>query len=415
MDTQRHILQFILVALIVAIVGGFAGWYVFIRGEIRETERQDAGRGAGSSAPTGGFIGSTYQNIISGLSPATSSSSSGSSAPARRLWSVSPAPVAGFGFVEGTAEIFFAERATGNILRADPYTSTITRLTNTLMPKAIEAHFSRSGDVVLRFADEQSSRTYIGTVASSTSKSATSTPSSLEGVYLPLEIEGLALQPNAPRSRGVLFIVRNPSGGSFVAKTDWRGENATELFTSPLSQWRVQWRADGTSILTQKASENVPGTSLRIAPTGTTEIVESGVPGLAVTYHPTSAAYLYSASQYGLTDLFVRVPGKDTTMLSIKTVADKCVWAPGDGLIAYCAVPREVPGVGFIDAWYRGAVHSSDVWWKVQAREGIVEPLFESDEGTPLDVENPLIDEKGGYIGFINGIDKSLWLLRIAQ
>jgi hypothetical protein len=119
--------------------------------------------------------------------------------------------------------------------------------------------------------------------------------------------------------------------------------------------------------------------------------------------------------------------------LPIKTISEKCVWAPsnapqsgapgghsvaqnviaGKELVAYCAVPVSPVSGTYLRDWYRGAVHSEDSWWKVDVSAGTVERIFSPDANLSLDVENPSIDGNGSYIAFMNAADKSLWMLRI--
>ena len=67
-----------------------------------------------------------------------------------------------------------------------------------------------------------------------------------------------------------------------------------------------------------------------------------------------------------------------------------------------------------MEEWYRGALHTSDAWWKIDVSAGTAQTLYTPDSGTSFDAEHPVIDESGGYIAFTNAADKSLWMLRIA-
>ena len=92
---------------------------------------------------------------------------------------------------------------------------------------------------------------------------------------------------------------------------------------------------------------------------------------------------------------------------------DKCVWAPGISLIAYCAVPADTKNPHFIGDWYQGTLHTSDTWWKIDTAAGTATILYTMQRS--LDVQHPIIDALGNYIAFQNGSDQSLWLLRLAQ
>ena len=99
-------------------------------------------------------------------------------------------------------------------------------------------------------------------------------------------------------------------------------------------------------------------------------------------------------------------------LLSIHTSADKCVWNTGVTETAYCAVPRDAPGSSYLQDRYQGTLHTSDTWYKVDVAAGTAEEFFVPD--MQLDVTNPTIDGRGLYLAFTNGLDHSLWMLRIA-
>lgn len=408
---QNKVIQLILAAVLVMIIGGFGGYYFFITSKTEQTTNETAGRG--EEASFGGSLGSTYENI-SATYTGTSSAVVGSRAP--RLWHVTRTPVAGFGFsAEGTA-VFIAERATGNILRADPSVSSINRLTNTLIPKVREALFSRSGDVVLRSTnDEGVVTTFAATIATTTVVTSTSTPSVLEGAYLPRDIVAIDAPNHQPTSKGLFFMTQLPEGGAVGVTSNWKGAAVKKVFTSPLAQWRVQALADGRAVLTQSASDDIAGYSFMVSVSGVALPLVADEPGLTLVHHDTMDAYLYGTSQSGELSLYAKVGSKPAFKLPVKTTADKCVWAPGSGLIAYCAVPTTAPSGQFLLSWYQGAAHTIDVWWKIEANEQTATRFFVPDTRANFDAEDPAMDETGSYLGWRDAADKSLWLLRISE
>ena len=409
---RNTIIQFVLAALLVIIIGGSAGWYFFIKNKTQETSTELTSRGDTEDASFSGQVGSTYQNISGDTG--TTTSETGKRAP--RLWHATRTPVAGFGFGPAGASIYIAERATGNILRADPNTSTILRLTNTLFPKVRDAIFSRSGDVILRTTNEQDMiTTFAASISTTTVITSTSTPNVLAGTYLPQDIVALDAPNYQVSSKGIFYVAKLSEGGSMGVASGWKGTNAKKLFTSPLAQWRVQALADGRVVLVQSASDDASGYSFIVSANGTMRPLVSNVNGLTVLYHDTAQAYLYGSSEGGELSLYAKTDGGTATKLPIQTTADKCVWAPGAGLIAYCAVPVEAPSGSFLTDWYQGAKHTQDVWWKVEAATGVATRFFVPDTRTVFDVEEPAMDETGAYIGWRDAADKSLWLLRISE
>ncbi len=410
---SRSIIQFVLIAVIVAMIGAFIGWYFFIKAKVTETQIADQGRGSESMSFTGD-VGSTYQNIVSDTVTATGEREVGKRSP--RLWQVSKSPIAGFGFAFDTNAVFFAERATGNVIKADPEQSTIVRVTNTLVPKVREAYFSRSGDVILRSTTDNGTVTsFAALIATSTTLTATSTPNVLDGNYLAENIVGFGVAPHQSSGKGIIFITPKPDGGAAVVGSSWKGMNPKNIYTSNLTQWNAQALSDGRIILTQKPTDNIVGYAYLIGANGSVRTLVANKPGLMVNHHDTSNAYLYSTTQNGAIELFVQTGAEDPIKLPIETTADKCVWAPGVGLIAYCAVPNEAPGEEYLAKRFQGALHTNDVFWKVEAGLGTANRFFSTDTHIALDVEDMMMDENGTYLAFRNASDKSLWTLRVRE
>jgi hypothetical protein len=418
MHSSNHILQYILAGIIVILLGGVTGWYVFIHRQIATTEATDAARGFGSTAPSfgsgtgqtgvfGGGAGNSSGFAITGAG-ATGADEEGSVAP--RLWHITPNPVAGIGFRASSTLLYLAERATGNILYADPSLSKVTRMTNTLFPKVYEASFSGDGTAILRFlSDSGAITTFVGRAASSTEDA--SAPRGLEGVQLAANIPAVALRTNGTQ---LFWLLPEGQRGVTGIVSDIKGGSQKKIFSSGLTGWRTMWTPDGTLFLLQKPSDDIPGYAFRLTTSGTITSIVGGVPGLTILPRSSSGALLYGSSASGLLSMYVQATSDSTPVrLSIRTVADKCVWAPDSAHIAYCAVPQSLSSGAFLRQWYAGQLHTADAWWKINAAAGTAEILFRPDGNTVLDVENPVIDATGTYIGFMNATDQSPWLLKI--
>ena len=89
----------------------------------------------------------------------------------------------------------------------------------------------------------------------------------------------------------------------------------------------------------------------------------------------------------------MRAAGASDAELPITTIAEKCVWE--SATVAYCAVPQQIPGAGFLTKWYRGEVHTEDVWYTVDAGAAKADKLFTIDSAQAIDVESPAIDPGG--------------------
>lgn len=416
MHTLRLFLLYILAAVIVIVLGGLVGWYFFLHVPQTKEEAIDAARGLGSSIVsfTGGSTQKNISTIITGGGSTTTSATSSSP-----LWQVDKTPVAGMNFVKRATSttIDYVQRANGYVFRADPVEKSVVRVTETLMPKIYDAVISPNGSVIARSLDDAGLiTTFTATVGATTSKASTSTDqNSLNGTYLAKSIQHLVSSPTA---QSIFYIAPNISGGVDGFTSPWNGTKPKKIFSSTITHWIPQWLSDGRLIITEGAVDDLPGYAYSVAQDGSLTLLVGNVPGLTFLPHASSKAVLYGSSAGGILTLFAQgATSTKPTALEIQTIADKCVWLAGKSLIAYCAVPTTPPKGKFLDQWYRGLIHTSDSWWKIDVQNGVALELYspKHSDGVDLDVERPIIDPSGNYITFINASDKSLWMLKISQ
>lgn len=398
--TGKKILRYVLFALVVVILGSLAGWYLFLRSQTGTTDALNAARGFGTQSPVGSPFGAGSSDTGGSWASGTST---GSTAQPPQLWHVATTPSAGIGFATSTAggHLRFAERATGYVFEASPTTGEIARLTNTLMPKLYDAVFASFGRIAARSVDDSGITTFAGIVNTATS-------SSLTGSVLPKNILELAPDPNSAQ----IAYLQSSGSGVVGVTSAWDSSKQKQFFNSALPDWRITWLSDGRIVLAQKAADGLAGYAYTLTG-GVLRPLLGPLPGLTVLPRAGSSALLYGTSSGGDLELFVRISATTTaTRLSIATTADKCAWAPGGALIAYCAVPQTTPGGNFLDAWYRGETHSVDALWRIDAGAGQAQLIFTPDSRAAIDVVHPVVDATGAYIAFMNGADLSPWLLR---
>lgn len=404
MKNLSSILYFVTAALVVIMIGGLAGWYLFVNREINETRASDSARGFQSGSAFGESRSAGFETPLSGVAGESATTSTQAAKRAPRLWQVSEEAVAGFGFRATSSELLSVESASGNVFRANPETSEIARLTSTLYPRVAEA-IVRSEGVVLRFLEGETVQTLVAMYATSTDPKESQV---LKGTYIAPGI----LDINATPNRTLTYLIPD-AAGSAIMQTDWKGAAPKKLFSSPLLDWNMQTAPDGAVVLVQKTTDGMAGYSFTLSGSILTPL-ESGIAGLTVAPRA-GGARLYSSSD-GTLRLFARISASaESTLLPIRTVADKCVWAPGNIPVAYCAVPQNIPSAQYLENRDQGAAHSIDAWYRIHAINGTADPLFTPDPGLALDVEQPVIDPSGSYIAFRNAADRSLWMLRIAQ
>ena len=414
----RVIIEYLLAAVIVLVLGSLAGWYFFLRTQTETTLAQNIARGFGSAIPVGNPNGS-----ISSASPSAPEGTPATPSSTRppQLWRIEGKPVAGQAFVGYGAglRIRYVERASGYVLDANPETGQVTRLTNTLMPKIYEALLSNSGHIFERSLDATGNiSTFAGTIATSSDTSTASTSAmTLSGRSLAKNMVTMSVHPT---SGALLSVIRN-STGSAVVSAEWNGEKQKTLLESAMVSWRPIILEDGRTFLVQAAADGVPGYAYELKKDGALSLLLGPVPGLIVRVRPAEgadakSALLWSQSSRGELRLFARV-GDDATavQLPIRTIAEKCAWSPEKEFVAYCGVPQGSTGQKFLDNWYRGAVHSSDALWRIDASAGTAELIYTPPTNTPVDIENVSVDRTSSYITFMNAADKSLWLFRLTK
>jgi hypothetical protein len=409
-------IRYILIGLIVIMLSALAGWYFFLKGENANIQEENIGRGAGLPQPLAETAGSTYENIVSSFSTLVGGSVESKENKSARLAHVGKSPVAGYGFVGGgsSERLRFVERGSGYIFAVSPETAALERLTNTLVPRTYEAIVTGDRIIMRGLDDRENIVTVGGELTMSTSTQGE--PAALKQRRLVDNIRSIALGPAGKE----IFYILDSLQGAVGIRASWDEKTQKKIFSSAVLNWQLDFLPDGRIIVTENASEAAAGHAYLVKENSLQPLVKN-VQGLTFLPHPRTAAYLYGTS--GLF-LYARpTTSSSEILLPVRTIADKCVWAPSfakatEGkpatLIAYCAVPQQLPPANFLDSWYRGEAHTSDSWWKVDVSANTAEQLYSSANAT-LDVEQPVIDDDGEYIAFTNAIDKTLWLLRIEE
>ncbi len=418
MKNMTKVARYVLVAVIVVILGVFAGWYFYISSKQTAVTQVDAARGlsapvaaslgAGVDAnPNGGTVGSYGQNA---LSPAQSAYTASSSP----LWLIEPNPVAGFGFLtaSSTPQVEYVLRSSGYLITADLGGRTTVRITTNLIPKIYEAMVAQDGSAVMRSIDASGTvTTLLGATKSATTSDSLVPVTTFVGKYITPDIRHLTLNPV---SKMITYSTDAISGES-ITSASWDGKKHTSVFSSPIGNWSITALSDGRTYLTEAPADGIVGYTYRIA-NGSLIPVASG-PGLTILPQENTTAMLLSTSQNGNLSLAgYPKTGAAAVAIPLHTITEKCVWLKSKAPIAYCAVPENSGIMNFLDGWYSGALHTNDSWWEVDVSTGNVQEIYTaSANGPALDVKSPQVDDSGNYIVFINNTDGSLWALRIAQ
>ena len=432
MQSLLTLTRYGLIALVIAILGGLGAWYFILQSSTKAAATSDDARGLNTSVPTfsDGSRGSTASNIAAryGAGPsnaettnasASTNISSSTSSPvsaekssaalSATLWHAEKTPVAGFAFSTSrdSIHVFFVQRATGYIFSGNPGSGSVVRLTNTLVPKTAEAVVAGDGSAILRSINALGAiHSFAGTPTISSSSE-----SRLLGRELDNGIQAITIDPG---SKELFYIENDPTGGTAGFLADWNAAKPRKVFSSPVGSWRPILLADGRMFILQSPADDDIGYAYEIDKNGAWSLLAQA-PGLTILPRASSTALLYSSSQGGSLSLYARPSVQATVVkLPIRTIAEKCAWAPTALLIAYCAVPTDAPVSGFLGNWYRGVLHTGDEWWRVDVGAGTATKLPSPKNNLP-DVIDPAIDPSGKYLAYIDNTDHSLWMMNLTQ
>jgi hypothetical protein len=340
-----------------------------------------------------------------------------------QLRKISEGPVAGAVVLTASTSAIarFIDKATGHVFEATLTALQTKRISNTTIPKIAETVWLSSGEgVVLRYVkDDNTIESFfakLGNTASSTD--AGEQLRELGGTFLPINISSLVSLQGKEK---IAFMSPASDGKASLFTSLPDGSKKTLVLTTGIHEWNLAWPKEDTFILTTKASNNVLGYSYSVpAKTGTLNKLIGGMPGLSVNPNKDLSYALYSSVKGGVVRLSVlNIKDNTSQELSLKTLAEKCVWSTHKATIIYCGVPKSLANTTLPDDWYQGLVSFSDVLWKVNITTGETSLVADlqtiSGSTVTLDATNLLLTTDDSFLVFTNKKDGALWSLRLAK
>jgi hypothetical protein len=276
-----------------------------------------------------------------------------------------------------------------------------------LIPKTYTALFTQKQALLQHLLEPETLGVFSGALPT------TSASTTLEGAYLE---EGILAIATHPELEEIVYLASD-AGGVVALLTEPDGTNPRRIWSSTLQGWNVSIPSPNTVLFVQHASAGVAGSAYSVdLDTLEPTLIYRGT-GLSVAPSPNQERLIVSTSHVdSLNTVISEGLYATTTPLSIRTLAEKCVWNPVRSEIVYCAVPSTTPRGSYPDTWYRGEVHTSDVWWRVNTTNYASERLFDPAEySISLDVSAPSINTQGTHISFIDVRTQTPWVLRIAD
>lgn len=302
--------------------------------------------------------------------------------------------------------IRYVEKSSGHIYEVPLDGFAKSKITGTTIPGSEEALFDKTGTyVVFRYFDENAGKikTFGGQIPTS----------SLEigrvlGEYLDDDILSLSFSKNSSQ------IVFSKEEGVYtnIFTSDFNGKNKKQIFSSPFSEWLLDWPNESNFIITTKPSGYFGGFVYEVdTKTNSIEKISGNIYGLTYKEGTDSNKGLIGSTKDN--SLVLYLLNKETggaTNLNVGTIPEKCVFSSRE--FVYCFVPNFTPKAVYPDDWYKGNVSFSDSLWVINTESRVANKVVDV---TDLAVESidgiyPVVSSDNEDLLFINKKDLSLWL-----
>lgn len=316
------------------------------------------------------------------------------------------------------------ERGVGHIFETSLPSIKETRISNTTRLKIHEAVWGDNGkSVVIRYLDDSDNKTIRSfLIKLKSSVPVKSIPGEVvqeqpklekEGMFLPENISGLTLSPDAKK----IFYIVNTGSSSIGTVYNIETTKTSTVFSSPITEWTPQWVSNKTISLTTKPSGSVNGFMyLFDINTGKQSKVLGDIPGLTTLTNQDNTKVLYSKSSgSGISLYLYDKTTQSSKALKLNTLPEKCTWGEED--LLYCAVPNIIPPATYPDAWYQGIISFSDKIWQIDTETlttTLVVDLIKSGR-EDIDAINLTLSPGNDYLIFTNKNNLSLWGINLTN
>lgn len=321
---------------------------------------------------------------------------------------------------KNTLNVFrYIERSTGHLYEAREDSLTQTRLSNTTIPRVVDAFFTNDGQNTLLRVLKEDQET-IDTLSATITSKATTSPSSasliadgyaLEGPYLSSNLVDAKINNN-----GLIYVAPKSTGGSVVITSNFDDLAKKIVYESPLTNWVVSRISQNRALMTTKADSRASGFSYILnLQNGSLEKIVGDIPGLTSIISPNQKWLIYSLSRNNELSTFVlNTETNETKKFGVTTLPEKCVFSQKSTDIVYCAGPTQMPRVPMPESWYQGTVSLNDNLWKIDlSTQSYDELLMDKEEvDTSFDMTKLSVSPDDEFILFINKKDLTLWSLQ---
>lgn len=311
-------------------------------------------------------------------------------------------PISDFQLNQGstTSKIYYVDKSTGHLYEKDLLNNQATRLSNYTAPGLTEAKFFLGATSTIDFwaiKPEASGQILLNSTGDTISPNL------------------IALAPSPDQKK--VFLLEKVGDGVIGSVLDWQKlENKKVIFRAGLSEWLVSWPTNDSILLNTKPAANYAGLIYKLDPNTSklTRLIGNSL-GLAGHLSPDGTKLVYSQNtSTGLSLNLLNLSTKETTLLGIQTLAEKCVWT-SDSKLIYCAVPIKLSSLPLPDAYYRGEIAWQDNFWQINTDTGESYLIFETSTvfglQNNLDASRLSLNPAENRLIFQNRPDSTLWSL----
>lgn len=299
--------------------------------------------------------------------------------------------------IASSTVIRYVEKGTGHIYEISLATGLEERISNTTIPRIVEAVWSPRGDTLVLVSDVEGVR----------GETILANLSTTPGGAVTLAIENIETlrNPRFGASGTFFFTTINERGGTSAWARSTETGNTQKLFEVPFAEARVLWDVwdEREHYVFSRPALGFLGYLYRAEADRLIKIDEGYALSAA---RPLKDVLLVNkASDAGPYTLAIDILKGTSDFLRIQTLEEKCA----GGTSVWCATSDAAYSTSFPISWYQGLVSYRDAFWEVR-EDGTDAPLFdpESIAREPLDVTSLMYGD--GHLIFKNKIDDSLWI-----
>lgn len=316
------------------------------------------------------------------------------------------------GVEESIGMVRYVEKQTGHIFEVEPQGGQNNRLSNITILKTFDTIWSSTANnVILRYAEESSLspviQNYSINLNPQVSGKGTTTPTSIEGVFIPKSIETIVSAPDRDR----IFYLSEFEGNTIGIISTFENEKREQILSTPFSEFNISWPNKNIISLLTKPSASQNGFLYALNPTTKSfKKVVGNIKGLTVGFSPNGEKIIFTESKKNsFSTLIYDSKTNGTSSFGVTTFPEKCIWGNSSNNVVYCAVPKDIPNGEYPDEWYQGLVSFTDSIWRIDLINGATEEIYATD----FDIINPFLSTNEDFIFFTNKNDETLWSLKI--